>query len=429
MANDINSLLDFIEDSPSPFHAVLTSTNKLTKAGFAELNLGDAWELQRGGKYFVNVYGSTLIAFTIGEAGPLRVAAAHTDFPCFRVKPLGGMVKDGCGVVNVEPDGGIIMRSWLDRPLGLAGKVVTCGSDVFHPTTRLVRSLIPLMTIPSLAIHMDRDVNSKGAVNAQKDMLPIAALMDGDADDEWWQNEVATLAGVSPNDLLSYELSTYPWERGTTLGFGDNLVSSPRLDNLTSVFACLSGLIDATKDVPDGVRLVALFDNEEVGSHTKQGAGSAALMEILRRIYACAATGEGDGEEKLMAALADGFLLSIDVAHAVHPNHADKSDPVVRPVLGGGVVIKQAVAQTYAGDAEAIAIVRALCEERNIDYQHFVNRSDSRGGSTLGSIASALVPVRTMDVGVPILAMHSARETMATADETSLIALARAVME
>ena len=177
------------------------------------------------------------------------------------------------------------------------------------------------------------------------------------------------------------------------------------------------------------MRLVALFDNEEVGSHTKQGAGSAALMEILRRIYACAATGNGDAEEKLMAALADGFMLSVDVAHAVHPNHPDKSDPVVRPTLGGGVVIKQAAAQTYAGDAEAVAIVRALCEAHDIDYQYFVNRSDSRGGSTLGSIASALVPVRTMDVGVPILAMHSARETMAAKDEASLVALARAVME
>ena len=182
--------------------------------------------------------------------------------------------------------------------------------------------------------------------------------------------------------------------------------------------------MDATKDgVPDGVRLVALFDNEEVGSRTKQGAGSAVLMEVLRRIYAAE-----DGA-RLSAALAGGFLLSVDVAHGLHPNHMGKSDPAVRPVLGGGAVIKQAASQAYAGDAEAVAIVRALCEERGIVHQDFVNRSDSRGGSTLGSIASALVPVRTMDVGVPILAMHSARETMGAADEMALTALVQAVLE
>ena len=192
--------------------------------------------------------------------------------------------------------------------------------------------------------------------------------------------------------------------------------------------------MDATKNgVPDGVRLVALFDNEEVGSRTKQGAGSAVLMEVLRRIYGSkvvAGTKEpADDGARLSAALAGGFLLSVDVAHGLHPNHMSKSDPAVRPVLGGGVVIKQAASQAYAGDAEAVAIVRALCEERGIAHQDFVNRSDSRGGSTLGSIASALVPVRTMDVGVPILAMHSARETMGVADEAELAALVQAVLE
>jgi len=424
MTYETKELLDFIASAPSPCHTVTASAEKLRRAGFEELELGGAWQISRGGRYFVRVYGTTLLAFTVGAAGPLRMAAAHTDFPCFRLKPAAGLVREGYGLLNVETYGGLILRSWLDRPLGLAGKVVRRGADAFHPEVRLVDFGRPLVTIPSLAIHMDRAVNKEGALNPQKDMLPLAALFGGEADEDWWMQALAELSGVPAEDILSYELSTYPWEQGCTLGLAEELVSSPRLDNLTSVWACLEGLIAATKDgVSDGVRLVALFDNEEVGSRTKQGAGSAVLMEVLRRIYAAE-----DGA-RLSAALAGGFLLSVDVAHGLHPNHMSKSDPAVRPVLGGGVVIKQAASQAYAGDAEAVAIVRALCEERGIAHQDFVNRSDSRGGSTLGSIASALVPVRTMDVGVPILAMHSARETMGAADEMALTALVQAVLE
>ena len=424
MTYETKELLDFIASAPSPCHTVAASAEKLRRAGFEELELSGAWQLSRGGRYFIRVYGTTLLAFTVGAAGPLRMAAAHTDFPCFRLKPAAGLVREGYGLLNVETYGGLILRSWLDRPLGLAGKVVLRGEDAFHPEMRLVDFGRPLVTIPSLAIHMDRAVNKEGALNPQKDMLPLAALFGGEADEDWWMQALAELSGVPAEDILSYELSTYPWEQGCTLGLAEDLVSSPRLDNLTSVWACLEGLVAATKDgVPDGVRLVALFDNEEVGSRTKQGAGSAVLMEVLRRIYAAE-----DGA-RLSAALAGGFLLSVDVAHGLHPNHMSKSDPAVRPVLGGGVVIKQAASQAYAGDAEAVAIVRALCEERGIAHQDFVNRSDSRGGSTLGSIASALVPVRTMDVGVPILAMHSARETMGAADEMALTALVQAVLE
>ena len=424
MTYETKELLDFIASAPSPCHTVAASAEKLRRAGFEELELGGAWQLSRGGRYVVRVSGTTLLAFTVGAAGPLRMAAAHTDFPCFRLKPAAGLVREGYGLLNVETYGGLILRSWLDRPLGLAGKVVLRGEDAFHPEMRLVDFGRPLVTIPSLAIHMDREVNKEGALNPQKDMLLLAALLGGEAEEDWWMQALAELAGVPAEDILSYELSTYPWEQGCTLGLAEELVSSPRLDNLTSVWACLEGLVDATKDgVSDGVRLVALFDNEEVGSRTKQGAGSAVLMEVLRRIYAAE-----DGA-RLSAALAGGFLLSVDVAHGLHPNHMGKSDPAVRPVLGGGAVIKQAASQAYAGDAEAVAIVRALCEERGIAHQDFVNRSDSRGGSTLGSIASALVPVRTMDVGVPILAMHSARETMGAADEMALTALVQAVLE
>ncbi|MCI6158203.1 MAG: M18 family aminopeptidase [Selenomonadaceae bacterium] len=424
MTHEIEALLSFIQQSPSPAHTVAAASARLRGAGFAELSLAEDWQLAAGGRYFVSVYGTTLLAFTVGDAGPLRMAAAHTDFPCFRLKPAAGFTREGYGMLNVEPYGGLILRSWLDRPLGLAGRVVLRGEDAFHPAAELVDFARPLVTIPSLAIHMDRKVNEEGALNAQTDMLPLAALLGDMGKDDWWQAALAAALGTAQEEILSYELSTYPFETGCTLGIAGELLSSPRLDNLTSVWACLEGLLAASAgSVPAGVRLVALFDNEEVGSRTKQGAGSLVLAEVLRRIY------EASGGEAARAqALADGFLLSVDVAHGLHPAHEEKSDPMVRPVLGGGVVIKQAASQTYAGDAEAVAIVRELARLHAIPVQDFVNRSDSRGGSTLGSIASALVPVRTMDVGVPILAMHSARETMAAADEAALISLVRAVL-
>ena len=424
MTHDIEALLSFIQHSPSPAHTVAAAAARLCGAGFAELSLAEDWQLAAGGRYFVSVYGTTLLAFTVGDAGPLRMAAAHTDFPCFRLKPAAGLTRAGYGVLNVEPYGGLILRSWLDRPLGLAGRVVLRGADAFHPRAELVDFARPLVTIPSLAIHMDRKVNEEGGLNAQTDMLPLAALLGDMGKDDWWQAALAAALGVTQEEILSYELSTYPFEAGCALGLADELLSSPRLDNLTSVWACLEGLLGASAgSVPAGVRLVALFDNEEVGSRTKQGAGALVLAEALRRIYE-----KSGGEAARAQALADGFLLSVDVAHGLHPAHEEKSDPAVRPVLGGGVVIKQAASQAYAGDAEAVAIVRELARLQAIPVQDFVNRSDSRGGSTLGSIASALVPVRTMDVGVPILAMHSARETMAAADEAALISLVRAVL-
>ena len=421
-------LLAFIQCSTSPFHVVEESAKRLLRAGFQELKPADSWRLAASGRYFLRVYGSTLLAFVVGEkplkshGTPLLMAAAHTDFPCFRLKPEAGMTRDGCGTLNVETYGGLILRTWLDRPLSLAGKIVLRGKDAFHPEVRLVDFQKPLMTIPSLAIHMDRDVNKDGALNAQKDMLPLAALLGRDAEEDFFLAWLAEACETERDAILSYDLGAYPCETGCTFGLRDEFISSPRLDNLTSVLACLKGIEEAHPK--QGIRLIALFDNEEVGSRTKQGAGSAVLGDVLRRIYQ-ELSGESDA---VCRALADGFLLSVDVAHAVHPSHAAKSDPVVRPALAAGVVLKQAASQSYAGDAEASAVVRALAEEHEIPWQRFVNRADSCGGSTLGAIASSFVPVRTMDIGAPILAMHSARETMGAADQESLERLLKAFL-
>ena len=417
MQRESKDLLSFIKKAPSPYHTVAAAMKMLDEAGFSKLEMTDTWQLAPGRRYYVPAYGSTLLAFALGEKdGQLRISVAHTDFPCFRLKPQTGIKKEGYGLLNVEKYGGLMLRTWLDRPLSLAGKVVLRSEDVFAPQVRLVDFDQPLLTIPSLAIHMDREVNDEGKLNPQTDMLPIAAMGGEELTENFFLSWLSGKLSVQPEDILSYELSAYPWETGSPCGLNAEFISSPRLDNLTSVFACLKGIISAKPNKISGLRLTALFDNEEVGSTTKQGAGSALLMQVLERIYAAL----GKPADRLWADIASGFMLSVDVAHALHPNFADKCDPTHKPLLGGGVVLKQSAAQTYAGDAEAVAVVRGLCEKENIPWQPFVNRNDIRGGSTLGSLASALVPIRTMDIGAPLLAMHSARELMHAGDQAAL---------
>ena len=425
MKKDIRELLSFIKEAPTPYHTVAAASKRLNKAGFTELKLEEKWQLQSGGHYYVKAFDSTLLAFALGqEKGPLRIAAAHTDFPCFRLKPQPEITREGYGVLNVEKYGGMMLRTWLDRPLALAGKAALRSADPFAPQVKLVDFNRPLFTIPSLAIHMDREVNDEGKLNAQKDMLPLAAVGGEELTADFFHVWLAEQLKVEQADILSYELSAYPYEEGSLCGLNEEFVSSPRLDNLTSVLACLQGIMAVDTAKMTGLRLAALFDNEEVGSQTKQGAGSAVLLQVLERIYLAL----GKSREEMLAAIAAGFMLSVDVAHALHPNFMDKCDPSHKPVLGGGVVLKQAASQSYAGDTEAVAIVRGVCEACDIPWQHFVNRSDSRGGSTLGSIASALVPLRTMDIGVPLLAMHSARELMHGNDQRALAKLVKKIL-
>ena len=425
MYGDIVNLLEFINKSPSPWHAAKTAGEMLEEKGFQELSWGKSWSLAAGGKYYTKVYGALLFAFTIGQGKlekekALRIAAAHTDFPGFRIKPEAAIIKDGYGMLNIEGYGGAILYSWLDRPLSVAGRVSLKGKNALSPQTMLVDFARPMMTIPSLAIHMNRKVNDGIAINKQKDMLPLTAVLGQNGDKGFFDELIATELGVAKETVLAYELNIYPYEGGCQLGVARELVSSPRLDNITSVVSCLEGILAGTND---GLNVIALFDNEEVGSRTKQGAASANLMQLLERVYACM----GYSRAEMWQGINGGFMLSVDVAHGLHPNYPDKADPTNKPVLNGGVVIKQAASQSYAFDAEGVAIVKSLCQENGILYQQFVNRADMPGGATLGSIASALVPVMTIDVGVPILGMHSARETMGAADQAALNKLVKAL--
>ncbi len=413
----VENLLDFIAKAPSAFHAVEQSALRLKEAGFIELEWGEAWKLKRGARYFVRVFGSALVAFCAGrKRRGLRIAAAHTDFPGFRVKPAAGMNCGGYGMLNVEPYGGLVLASWLDRPLSLAGQVALRGKNAFSPEVQLLDFARPLLTIPGLAIHLNRQLNDGVKLNRQTDLMPLLTLLQKEEEPDFFSRLLARELGVEKEELLSYDLTVYPYEAGCRFGAGQEFVSAPRLDNLTSVKACLDGFINSDGS---GVRMIVLFDNEEVGSRTKQGAGSALLRQVAEAVY----RGLGRSSDELQADIAAGFLLSCDVAHGLHPDYLGKADPTNRPKLNGGVVLKRAASQAYAGDAAAVAVVEALCRDNNISHQHFVNRSDIPGGSTLGSIASAEMAMRAMDVGVPILSMHSARETMGADDQQALTGL------
>lgn len=419
-------LLDFIDNSTSPYHTVKTGANELKAKGFTELFLEDVWALGEG-DYFVKVYDSALVAFHIGLnlRHSMRIASAHTDFPAIRIKPNPLVDAKGYGELNVETYGGLILNTWLDRPLSMAGVVVTRTDDPFRPDVHYVDVARPLLTIPNLAIHMNRQINEGVALDKQKHMLPLFMMCNDKINtDSEWREFLSELVKRPAEDILSYELTLYPVEGGTTFGRYDEFISSPRIDNLTSCVACLEGIFEAKAMDAEGLRMVVLFDNEEVGSRTKQGGASTILSQLVERIYM--ATGHTKAE--CYADIAAGFMISADVAHGYHPNYPEKNDITNYPILNKGVVLKMASSQSYAGDAWAIATVKALCENDSIPYQIYVNRSNIPGGSTVGSITSAMLAMRTMDVGVPILAMHSARETMGADDQEALDNLMKAFL-
>ena len=314
----------------------------------------------------------------------------------------------------------MIQYTWFDRPLSLAGVVVTKGKDSLGIETHHVDFSRPVATIPSLAIHMNRTVNEKAVFNKQKEMLPLVLMrdvgVDYESDEVALQHLLADEIGCDPADILSYELTVYNADTVDPVGFDAEYISAPRLDNLTSCYACLQGILAAKQQQASGIRMICLFDHEEVGSRTKQGGASMLLPNIVRRLYRAL----GFTEEACEADIAKGFMISSDVAHGYHPNYGEKNDITNYPILNGGVVLKIASSQSYAGDAVAQAIVTDLCNTHGIQHQIFVNRSDMPGGSTVGSISSAQLVMRTMDVGLPLLAMHSARELMGTYDQLEL---------
>lgn len=421
-------LLALTEKAVSPFHTVAAVEEKLKAAGFEELFLNRDFGLDKGRGYYVKQGGSTLVAFTIGSAfsykEDFRIAAAHTDFPALCVKTSPELTKEGYRQLNVEVYGGAILNTWLDRPLSAAGRVALKSGDMFHPHMRLVDFHKPFLVIPNLAIHLNKEVNKGVELNRQKDMLPICGLAGEDAENtDFFMEYLARELQVEKEEILDFELYLYNTEQGCTVGMEEELILAPRLDNLTSVQAVLAGILMGRRK--RGVNVAAFFDHEEIGSRTKQGAGSVFLSQVLERIFLFF----GQGREAFLPALADSLLLSVDVGHGLHPNQVDKNDITNKNILNQGICIKEACSQSYATDSEAVAIVQQLCAHAGVPYQKFVNRSDGTSGSTLGSIASSVLPVKTVDVGVPLLAMHSAKELMGAADQEGLQHLMTAFFE
>ena len=421
MEHQIKSLLNFLDSSPCNFYAVHTVREILINNGFAEKSLEDALTAQPGEKFFVTKNHSAIFAFTVGKKPVadtgLKIIAAHSDSPCFRVKPHAEMLCEG-GIVklNTEVYGGPILYTWFDRPLSLAGRVLLKGNDALHPITRLVKIDRPLFSISHLAIHFNRAVNEGNKISKQKDMLPIIAKVNNTLEAEnMLLHLVADELQVDTGDIIDFDLLVYNTEKATTFGLNNEFISAGRLDDLSMVHAAIEAIIDVKDD--NATCVAAIFDNEETGSGTKQGAGSPVLANVIQRMV----ESQGGNYDGYCRALAKSFLVSADNAHAFHPNYAEKYDPTNHPALGGGPCIKINANCKYMSDAHSAAIFKSLCIEAGAPYQYFVNHSDVAGGSTLGNILTGQMDIAGVDVGNPLLAMHSVRETGSVTDHINMI--------
>lgn len=405
-----NNLIDFIYDSPTAFHAVATLKDMLNKVGFKELKEEDKWNLQKEGKYYVSKNDSALIAFKIGRGKiqdhGFKLIGAHTDSPTFRIKPNPEIISENAYVkLNTEAYGGAILSTWFDRPLAIAGRVVLRSNNPLEPKIQLVNIKKPIVVIPNLAIHMNRNVNSGVEINKQKDTLPLLSLVNETLEkDKYLLNTVAEELKVTPEEIIDFDLFLYEYEKGTVMGLNNEFISCGRLDDLSMVHGATKALISSKGSMATNVMVA--FDNEEVGSSTKQGADSDLLANLLERIVISL----GGGREEFFRALAKSFIISADLAHAVHPNMGEKHDPVNRPVINKGPVIKINANQKYTSDGDSTAVYEEVCRRAGVPVQKFVNRSDAAGGSTIGPISSTHLNIRSVDMGTPILAMHSIRE-------------------
>ena len=422
----VKDLAAFIKKAVSPYHTVEESRKLLLAAGFTELKLDEEWNVKQGGKYYVLPFRTSLFAFCISKNGPkpVHIAAAHTDFPCLHIKPVAELEQRGYLRVNTEIYGGPILNTWLDRPLSIAGRVLLKSEDIYVPREILVDFKRPVLTIPNLAIHYNREVNDGVKLSKQNDMLPLLGMINDKLNKgSYFIDMLAKEIKEKAQDILDFDLIVYNAEEPVFIGMNNEMLSSPRLDNITSCLALVEGLIASSeKNENNRINLIALFDNEEIGSMTKQGADSELMRLILRKIYHSFGKGSGD-EVKLDTDIRKGFLLSVDVAHALHPAKAEKYDPVNHMRMGDGITLKLSANQRYTYDGVAVAGIQQLCEKYGIKYKKFVNNSDMPGGGTLGPIISSHLPMYTVDVGVPILAMHSARELMGAADQEELVKL------
>jgi aspartyl aminopeptidase len=411
-ADAARDLLAFIDAAPSPFHACATAAARLEGAGFREVRETDAWAAGPGRRYLLR--GGSLVAWVAGDGPPdtpFRVVGAHTDSPNLRVKPNADAGHLGYRQVAVEVYGGALLNSWLDRDLGLSGRLVVRGAGG-APEERLLRIDRPLLRVPQLAIHLDREIGERGLkLNPQQHLSPVWGL--GDPTPGAFTELVAAAAGVAAGDVLAWDLMAHDLAPGTLAGAADELVSAPRLDNLCSAWAGLVALLAAAEGAGGGgLPVLVLFDHEEIGSTSERGAASTLLPTVLERIVA----GAGGGREDLFRALAGSLCASADMAHATHPNYADRHEPGHRIHLNAGPVLKVNSNLRYATDGATGAAFVLACEQAGVPFQRYAHRSDLPCGSTIGPITAAGAGIPTFDVGAPQLAMHSARELAGAED-------------
>ncbi|MDD7752979.1 MAG: M18 family aminopeptidase [Clostridiales bacterium] len=409
----VEELFQFIENSPSCFHAIETIRKKLNAEGFIELVEGRSWQIEKGKKYYVTRNLSSIIAFKIPENDfkNFHIVASHSDSPTFKIKENAEIeVNNKYVKLNTEKYGGMICSTWFDRPLSIAGRILVKEGNLVK--THLVNIDKDLVIIPNLAIHMNRAVNDGYKYNAQIDMLP---LYGDNTSKGSLMKTVAQSVGVEEDSILGTDLFLYNRMRGTKIGANSEYISSPRLDDLECAYASLSAFLSETNS--NSASVYCVFDNEEVGSGTKQGADSTLLYDVLRRINMCL----GNSEEDYYKLIASSFMISADNAHALHPNYSDKSDPTNKVYINDGIVIKYNANQKYTTDAVSASIFKSICDSVNVPYQTFTNRSDILGGSTLGNISNAHVSLNTIDIGLAQLAMHSTYETAGAKDVTYLI--------
>lgn len=428
MDNQIERLFDRLDKSTCNFLAVKTIREELEKNGFEEIRQEDKWELKPGGKYYLVKNGSAIFPIIVGTGSPaewgVRIIAAHSDSPCFKIKPNPEFYGDGGELsLNVEKYGGGILYTWFDRPLSVSGRVVVRTSDMMHPHEIVFDYKKNICTIPHLAIHFNRQVNDGNPLSVQNDMKPIAGYFSVSEIKQFINkggillNKIAEFLGVDINDILDYELNLYPTEKAALVGINEEYFQSGRIDDLSMAFAGLEALLStADKDMPF-TRILAIFDNEETGSGTKQGAGSPVLSDMMERMAQCL----GENHEGFLRMVAQSFLISADDAHAWHPNYNHKYDPTNHAVIGGGPVIKINSNCKYMTDGFGSAVFKGLCERAGVSYQMFVNHSDVAGGSTLGNILTSQMDIKGVDIGAPIWAMHSARETAGVKDHLDMI--------
>lgn len=432
--NAIKTLADYIEKSVTPYHTVSAVKESLKKNGYTELAMNEEWkELECGKGYYTEVFGSACVAFYVGsrfklKGGFLKVITAHTDFPCLRIKTSPERKNsDGSVSLNTEIYGGPILNTWLDRPLSAAGRVMLKGDSIFSPKSVLINFKKSIAVIPNLAIHMNREINKGVELNRQIDMMPYLGAQPQDSADYLIAASVANELNVKKEDILSFDLYVYNNDKPEICGLGDDLFSAPRIDNISSVSAGITALLDAAHDESE-LHVFAAWDNEEVGSRTKQGGDSQTFAYILEKIYTSLGASRRD-YINAVCGTSNAVALSADVAHAQHPNHPEKSDITNKVSLNRGVVFKLSGNQKYATDAEVLAVARRLCEENGIPFQIFANRSDNPGGSTIGSLMSANLPIPTIDIGIPMLAMHSARELSGVLDQDAIYRLMKVFFE